>query len=122
MQACYRRVRNEGGGSIPETEQRTIRNAIIDYGALQPSPVQAEDEVNTPAASNVTILPICPISWQVAKTPSASTSPDRPQQRDDYGKHQRRGNSSNNSRSSPEPASIGGNYLPYHLLAAASTP
>ncbi|KAK7525992.1 fungal-specific transcription factor domain-containing protein [Phyllosticta citriasiana] len=54
MQACYRRVRNEGGSSIPETEQRTIRNAIVDYGALQPSPVQAEDEVNTPAPSNLT--------------------------------------------------------------------
>ncbi|OJD30811.1 transcriptional regulatory protein [Diplodia corticola] len=44
MQACYRRVHVEGGGSIPDAEQRTIRSAMIDYGALQPSPVQPDEE------------------------------------------------------------------------------
>ncbi|EKG12261.1 Transcription factor fungi [Macrophomina phaseolina MS6] len=44
MQACYRRVRVEGGNSIPDAEQRTIRSAMIDYGALQPSPVQEEED------------------------------------------------------------------------------
>ncbi|GME58533.1 transcriptional regulatory protein [Neofusicoccum parvum] len=47
MQACYRRVRIEGGSSIPDAEQRTIRSALIDYGALQPSPVQADEEGST---------------------------------------------------------------------------
>ncbi|KKY20381.1 putative transcription factor [Diplodia seriata] len=47
MQACYRRARTEGGGSIPDAEQRTIRSAMIDYGALQPSPVQPDEEGNT---------------------------------------------------------------------------
>ncbi|KAB2577672.1 putative transcriptional regulatory protein [Lasiodiplodia theobromae] len=47
MQACYRRARVEGGSSIPDAEQRTIRSAMIDYGALQPSPVQTDEEGNT---------------------------------------------------------------------------
>ncbi|KAK8241187.1 fungal-specific transcription factor domain-containing protein [Phyllosticta capitalensis] len=74
MQACYRRVRNEGGGSIPETEQRTIRNAIIDYGALQPSPVQAEDEVNTPAASDRPPLPTDPSNATTTANTSAAAT------------------------------------------------
>lgn len=52
MQACYRRVRIEGGSSIPEPEQRTIRSALIDYGALQPSPVQTEEEGSAQTVTN----------------------------------------------------------------------
>ncbi|KAF2085385.1 hypothetical protein K490DRAFT_21066, partial [Saccharata proteae CBS 121410] len=43
MQACYLKVRSEGGNSIPAAEERTIRSAMVDYGALQPSPVQPAD-------------------------------------------------------------------------------
>ncbi|KAF2138078.1 uncharacterized protein K452DRAFT_328996 [Aplosporella prunicola CBS 121167] len=60
MQACYRRVQSEGGSSIPDAEQRTIRSAMVDYGALQPSPVQAEEEmsiqVNPEVVSNSNAL------------------------------------------------------------------
>lgn len=59
MQACYRRARVEGGSSIPDAEQRTIRSAMIDYGALQPSPVQTDEEGNTQTvpSSNVCLRP-----------------------------------------------------------------
>jgi hypothetical protein len=39
MQAYYRSVLGQDGPASPE-ERRALRHAMIDYGALQPSPVQ----------------------------------------------------------------------------------
>ncbi|KAF1983276.1 hypothetical protein K402DRAFT_175832 [Aulographum hederae CBS 113979] len=40
MQAFYSNIKTKGDESVSRDERREIRNAIIDYGALQPSPVQ----------------------------------------------------------------------------------
>jgi hypothetical protein len=39
MQAYYRSVLGQDGPASPE-ERQALRHAMIDYGALQPSPVQ----------------------------------------------------------------------------------
>ena len=43
MQAYYRTVHSEDGPVSPD-ERRVLRNAMIDYGALQPSPVQSHSK------------------------------------------------------------------------------
>lgn len=43
MQAYYRSVLGQDGPASPE-ERQALRHAMIDYGALQPSPVQKPNE------------------------------------------------------------------------------
>ncbi|KAF2494605.1 hypothetical protein BU16DRAFT_43548 [Lophium mytilinum] len=43
MQAYYRTLHSEEGPASPD-ERRVLRNAMIDYGALQPSPVQPQSK------------------------------------------------------------------------------
>lgn len=46
MQIFYSNIRVEGDQAVTPSERREMRNAIIDYGALQPDPVQQPDEAN----------------------------------------------------------------------------
>lgn len=43
MQIFYSNIKAEGDQAVTPGERREMRNAIIDYGALQPDPVQAPD-------------------------------------------------------------------------------
>ena len=43
MQIFYSNIKADGDQSVTPSERRELRNAIIDYGALQPDPVQAAD-------------------------------------------------------------------------------
>jgi len=49
MQAFYRTVHGEDGPVSPD-ERRALRSALVDYGALQPSPVQKPQGEQTPVA------------------------------------------------------------------------
>lgn len=47
MQIFYSNIRAEGDQAVTSSERREMRNAIIDYGALQPDPVlQPYEESN----------------------------------------------------------------------------
>jgi hypothetical protein len=51
MQIYYSNIKTKGEQSITQNERREMRNAIVDYGALQPSPVQSSsDNEGGPAA------------------------------------------------------------------------
>jgi hypothetical protein len=41
MQIYYSNIKTKGEQSITQNERREMRNAIVDYGALQPSPVHS---------------------------------------------------------------------------------
>lgn len=43
MQIFYSNIKAEGDQAVTPSERREMRNAIIDYGALQPDPVQPAD-------------------------------------------------------------------------------
>ena len=43
MQIFYSNIKAQGDQSVTPNERREMRNAIIDYGALQPSPVVASE-------------------------------------------------------------------------------
>lgn len=43
MHIFYSNVKSKGNQAMSPSARREMRNAIIDYGALQPSPVQAAD-------------------------------------------------------------------------------
>ncbi|OCL05607.1 hypothetical protein AOQ84DRAFT_94902 [Glonium stellatum] len=63
MQAFYRTVHDENGPVSPD-ERRALRSALVDYGALQPSPVQKQDE-QTPVVEttqDATVSNLAPIS------------------------------------------------------------
>ncbi|OPB46492.1 Zn2Cys6 transcriptional regulator [Trichoderma guizhouense] len=46
MHIFYSNVKSKGNQSMSPSARREMRNAIIDYGALQPSPVQAADSAS----------------------------------------------------------------------------
>lgn len=50
MQAYYRSILGQDGPASPE-ERRALRHAMIDYGALQPSPVQKPADARDIASS-----------------------------------------------------------------------
>jgi hypothetical protein len=51
MQIYYSNIKTKGEQSITQNERREMRNAIVDYGALQPSPVHSSsDNEGGPAA------------------------------------------------------------------------
>jgi hypothetical protein len=56
MQVFYTNIKTKGKHGVSGVEKREMRNAILDYGALQHSPVQqpsfAEDR---PAVSDMTV-------------------------------------------------------------------
>ncbi|KOS19519.1 putative transcriptional regulatory protein [Escovopsis weberi] len=43
MHLFYSNIKTKGKASVSYKERKEMRNAIVDYGALQPSPVQAHD-------------------------------------------------------------------------------
>lgn len=43
MQLFYSNIKAEGDQAVTPSERREMRNAIIDYGALQPDPVRQPD-------------------------------------------------------------------------------
>lgn len=43
MHIFYSNVKSKGNQAMSPSARREMRNAIIDYGALQPSPVQPAD-------------------------------------------------------------------------------
>lgn len=43
MQLFYSSIKAEGDQAVTPSERREMRNAIIDYGALQPDPVRQPD-------------------------------------------------------------------------------
>lgn len=49
MQIYYSNIKTKGEHSITQNERREMRNAIVDYGALQPSPVHSSDNEGGPA-------------------------------------------------------------------------
>jgi hypothetical protein len=52
MQAYYRTLQPEGGPISPD-ERQALRRAMIDYGALQPSPVHKPVDAKQPDLSIV---------------------------------------------------------------------
>lgn len=59
MQAYYRSVLGQDGPASPE-ERQALRHAMIDYGALQPSPVQKPNESSRVAESPVVTSSLSP--------------------------------------------------------------
>ena len=53
MQAYYRSVLGQDGSAVSPDERRALSRAMIDYGALQPSPVQRPLDVKPPVDSGV---------------------------------------------------------------------
>lgn len=47
MQLFYSNIKAEGDQAVTPSERREMRNAIIDYGALQPDPVRQPDVVSS---------------------------------------------------------------------------
>lgn len=52
MQAYYRTVLGQDGPVSPD-ERQALRRAMIDYGALQPSPVQKPVDVKPPPDATI---------------------------------------------------------------------
>ncbi|TLD32500.1 hypothetical protein E2P81_ATG05476 [Venturia nashicola] len=70
MQIYYSNIKTKGEQSITQNERREMRNAIVDYGALQPSPVHSSSEnEGGPAAGLLSKLKLQYI------TSAASSSP-----------------------------------------------
>lgn len=60
MHIFYSNVKSKGNQAMSPSARREMRNAIIDYGALQPSPVQAADsgsEEETLVSSSLLVPP-----------------------------------------------------------------
>ena len=47
MQIFYSNIKTDGDLAVTPSERREMRNAIIDYGALQPDPVRQPDTEST---------------------------------------------------------------------------
>lgn len=47
MQIFYSNIKADGDLAVTPSERREMRNAIIDYGALQPDPVRQPDTEST---------------------------------------------------------------------------
>ena len=60
MQAYYRSVLGQDGSAVSPDERQALRRAMIDYGALQPSPVQRPLDAKPPVDANVVRTPIPP--------------------------------------------------------------
>jgi hypothetical protein len=58
MQAYYRTVQGEDGPVSPD-ERRVLRNAMIDYGALQPSPVQPHNKESHQHVEREPVREVC---------------------------------------------------------------
>ncbi|KAF2192865.1 hypothetical protein K469DRAFT_552474 [Zopfia rhizophila CBS 207.26] len=76
MQAYYRTVHGEDGPVSPD-ERQALRRAMIDYGALQPSPVQKPVDAKVPETSLVrepASVPPPPMTSPPTSTPNGYTS------------------------------------------------
>lgn len=57
MQIFYSNIKAEGDQAVTPSERREMRNAIIDYGALQPDPVQPADTESSDDTVSLTATP-----------------------------------------------------------------
>ncbi|RSL75598.1 hypothetical protein CEP51_010729 [Fusarium floridanum] len=80
MQIFYTNIKAEGDQSVTPSERREMRNAIIDYGALQPDPVrqpdaESNDEQVGSSSQAFTQLPTRPKSATDGENDGAAAPP-----------------------------------------------
>ncbi|WAO89026.1 Zn(2)-C6 fungal-type domain-containing protein [Fusarium falciforme] len=81
MQIFYTNIKAEGDQAVTPSERREMRNAIIDYGALQPDPVrqpdaESNDEQVGSSSEAFTQLPTRPKSATDGENDAAPTAVD----------------------------------------------
>lgn len=80
MQAYYRSVLGQDAPASPE-ERQALRRAMIDYGALQPSPVQKATETTRALDTSIVATSLSP---QQQNTDVRSSSPSLPRYTTNY--------------------------------------
>ena len=73
MQAFYRTVLGQDGPVSPD-ERQILRRAMVDYGALQPSPVHKPVDANPPSTKPDVDIVRTSMIREVSKSPFALLS------------------------------------------------
>ncbi|KAI9675863.1 MAG: hypothetical protein M1822_008872 [Bathelium mastoideum] len=74
MDVFYSNIKTKGDESVSRVERREMRNAVVDYGALQPSPVpeHSSDPDNTAESGTYSVSSIATLE-EPPMTPSTRT-------------------------------------------------